>query len=239
MKNRITNESRNLLIAMLLGDGTICAGRTYKLAHCLEQQEFLEWKIKQMNDFGITNNGLKTYISSSGYNKGKTVVYTQVSQTPFVKTLHRVMYKPRKVVGNRKMLNRLDARGVAIWYMDDGALSFRKTKDKIHGIYVRISTCSSKEENQVIIDYFRDVWNVSFYQFKEGKETFSLCCGTKEAVKFIEIVKPYVSEIPSMVYKIHYDLSQRVKDLDGYFIPKTLVGNNAETLETGDNPVKI
>jgi len=27
--------------------------------------------------------------------------------------------------------------------------------------------------------------------------------------KFIEIVKPYVSQIPSMTYKIHYDLSQR------------------------------
>ena len=104
--------------------------------------------------------------------------------------------------------------------MDDGALSFRKTKDKIHGIYVRISTCSSKEENQVIIDYFKEEWNINFYQFKEGKETYSLCCGTKEAVKFIEIVKPYVSQIPSMTYKIHYDLSQRVKNLEGKYLPK-------------------
>lgn len=238
MKTKQNKDSRNLLIAMLLGDGTISNNYVFKLAHAEQQTEYLLWKIKQLNEAGIKNNGLKTYVSSKGYNIGKTVVYSQLSVIPFIKLMRRVFYRPKKVVGNRQLLNRLDAKGIAIWYMDDGALSFRKTKDKIHGIYVRISTCSSKEENQVIIDYFRDEWNISFYQFKEGKNTFSLCCGTKEAVKFIEIVKPYVSQIPSMTYKIHYNLSQRVKDLDGNFLPKTLVGSNAEILETG-NPVKI
>jgi len=239
MKTKQNKDSRNLLIAMLLGDGTISNNYVFKLAHGVQQTEYLLWKIKQLNDAGIKNNGLKTYVSSKGYNVGKTVVYSQLSIIPFIKLMRRVFYTPKKVIGNRKLLNRLDARGIAIWYMDDGALSFRKTKDKVHGIYVRISTCSSKEENQVIIDYFRDVWNVNFYQFKEGKETFSLCCGTKEAIKFIEIVKPFVSQIPSMTYKIHYDLSQRVKDLEGKNLPDAPCRRKAETLETGEIPVKI
>ena len=66
-----------------------------------------------------------------------------------------------------------------------------------------------KENNQIIIDYFKEVWNISFYQFKEGKDTYSLCCGTQEGIKFIEIVKPYIESCPSMIYKIQYDLSQR------------------------------
>jgi hypothetical protein len=33
MKTKITKESRNLLIALLLGDGTICNNNVFKLAH--------------------------------------------------------------------------------------------------------------------------------------------------------------------------------------------------------------
>lgn len=213
MKTKINKDSRNLLIAMLLGDGTISNNYVFKLCHGIQQKEYLQWKIDQLNDAGLKNNGLKYYTSSQGYNIGKEVIYSQLSITPFIKLLRRIMYKPKKILGNRKILNRLDARGIAIWYMDDGHINIRKTKDKVHGFYIKIATCLSKEENQIIIDYFKDVWNISFYQFSEGKGTYSLCCGTKEGIKFIEIVKPYVSQIPSMTYKIHYDLSQRRNSL--------------------------
>lgn len=213
MKNKITKDSRNLLIAMLLGDGTISNNYVFKLCHGVQQKEYLQWKIKQLNNAGIKNNGLKTYISSKGYNLGKEVLYSQLSTIPFIKVLRKVFYKPKKILGNRKLLNRLDAKGIAIWYMDDGHINIRKTNGRIHGFYIKIATCLSKEENQIIIDYFNQIWNISFYQFSEGKGTYSLCCGTKEGIKFIEIVKPYVSQIPSMTYKIHYNLSQRSKFL--------------------------
>ena len=213
MKNKITKDSRNLLIAMLLGDGIISNNYVFKLCHGVQQKEYLQWKIKQLNNAGIKNNGLKTYISSKGYNLGKEVLYSQLSTIPFIKVLRKVFYKPKKILGNRKLLNRLDAKGIAIWYMDDGHINIRKTNGRIHGFYIKIATCLSKEENQIIIDYFNQIWNISFYQFSEGKGTYSLCCGTKEGIKFIEIVKPYVSQIPSMTYKIHYNLSQRSKFL--------------------------
>jgi len=214
MKSKITKESRNLLIALLLGDGTISNNFVFKLSHCIEQTEYLQWKIKQLNNAGLKNNGLKSYTSSCGYNIGSIVIYSQLSIIPFIKLLRRVFYKPKKIVGNRKLLNRLDARGIAIWYMDDGHINHRKTNGRIHGFYIKIATCVCKEELQVIIDYFKEVWDISFYAFSEGRNTYSLCCGTKEGVKFIEIVKPYVSQIPSMTYKIHYDLSQRIYDVE-------------------------
>lgn len=217
MKTKITKESRNLLIGMLLGDGTILNNNVYKLAHCEQQKDYLEWKIKQLNDHGLRNCGLKTYTSSCGYNTGKTVYYTQLNIIPFVKVLRRVFYKPTKKIGNRKMLNRLDAKGIAIWYMDDGHINIRKDKDKRPmGFYIKIATCLPKDELQIIIDYFKEVWDVNFYMFHEGKKenSYSLCCGTKEGLKFIDIVKPYVSQVPSMIHKITYDLSQRRRSLD-------------------------
>lgn len=217
MKTKITKESRNLLIALLLGDGTICNNNVFKLAHAQQQKDYLEWKIKQLNDAGIRNNGLKTYVKTCGYNTGINVYYTQLNIIPFIKVLRRIFYKPKKVLGNRKLLNRLDARGVAIWYMDDGHINIRKDKDgRPMGFYIKIATCLPKNELQIIIDYFKEVWDVNFYMFHEGKkeDSFSLCCGTKEGLKFINIIKKYVLQVPSMVHKIQYDLSQRRRPLD-------------------------
>ena len=211
MKTKITKESRNLLIALLLGDGTISNNNVFKLSHCEKQRDYLEWKIEQLKEAGLRNNGLKEYISVKGYNIGKKVYYTQLNIVPFIKVLRRVFYKPYKKLGNRKLLNRLDAKGIAIWYMDDGHINYRKTNGKVHGFYIKIATCIPKEELQIIIDYFKEVWNIEFYMFHEGKKenSYSLCCGTKEGIKFINIVKPYVEQVPSMIHKIQYDLSQR------------------------------
>lgn len=215
MKTKITKESRNLLIGMLLGDGTISNNCVFKIAHAESQKDYLEWKIKQLNNCGIRNNGVKSYIKTRGYNIGVPVYYTQLNIIPFIKVLRRVFYKEKKIIGNRKLLNRLSAKEIAIWYMDDGHINIRVHKGKPCGFYIKISICEPKEEVQTIIDYFKEVWNINFYMFHEGKkeDSYSLCCGTKEGLKFIELVKPYVSEVPSMIHKITYDLTQRRRSL--------------------------
>ena len=203
MKTKIDKESRNLLIALLLGDGTISNNNVLKLAHCIEQEDYLKWKIQQLNNCGLRNNGLKYYISSKGFNVGKTVCYTQLNVIPFIKLLRKIMYKPIK--NYSKLINRIDERGLAIWYMDDGHLNNRKYSDgTYHGYYIRISTCLPKEQCDVIIKAIKEKFDIQFYTFHEGRkeDSFSLCCGTKEARKFIKIVKPYVEQIPSMLYKV-------------------------------------
>lgn len=215
MKTKITKESRNLLIGMLLGDGTISNNYVFKIAHAESQKDYLEWKIKQLNDCGIRNNGMKSYIKTVGYNPGVPVYYTQLNIIPFIKVLRRVCYKNKKIIGNRKLLNRLSAREIAIWYMDDGHINIRKSNGRSCGFYIRISTCEPREEVQTIINYFKEVWDINFYMFHEGhkEDSYSLCCGTKEGLKFIEIIKPYVLQVPSMIYKITYDLTQRRRSL--------------------------
>ena len=215
MKSKITKESRNLLIGMLLGDGTISNNNVFKIAHSESQKDYLEWKVKQLKEAGIRNNGIKSYIKIKGYNVGVPVYYTQLNIIPFIKVLRKIVYKNKKVLGNRKLLNRLDAKGIAIWYMDDGHINIRKDKGRPCGFYIKISTCEPKQEVQIIIDFFKEQWDINFYMFHEGKkeDSYSLCCGTKEGLKFIDIVKPYVSQVPSMIHKITYDLSQRKRNL--------------------------
>ena len=216
MKSKFNKKSRNLLIALLLGDGTISNNYVFKIAHSEKQKEYLEWKIKQLKEAGIRNNGIKSYIKSCGYASKELVYYTQLNTIPFIKVLRRVFYKNKKIIGNKKLLNRLDAKGIAIWYMDDGHINIRKDKNKRPmGFYIKISTCEPKEEVQDIINFFKEKWDIHFYMFHEGKkeDSYSLCCGTKEGIKFINIIKPYVLQIPSMLYKITYDLTQRKRNL--------------------------
>ena len=215
MKTKFNKESRNLLIGLLLGDGTISNNNVFKIAHCEAQKDYLEWKINQLKSCGIRNNGLNSYIKTKGFNIGVPVYYTQLNIVPFIKVLRRVVYKGKKIIGNRKLLNRLNAREIAIWYMDDGHINIRKDKGRPCGFYIKISTCEPKQEVQTMIDYFREQWDINFYMYHEGKreDSYSLCCGTKEGLKFIDIVKPYVLQVPSMVHKITYDLTQRHRPL--------------------------
>ena len=215
MKTKFNKESRNLLIGLLIGDGTISNNNVFKIAHCEAQKDYLEWKINQLKSCGIRNNGIKSYIKTKGFNIGVPVYYTQLNTIPFIKVLRRVFYKGKHIIGNRKLLNRLSAKEIAIWYMDDGHINIRKDKGRPCGFYIKISTCEPKQEVQTIIDYFKEQWNINFYMYHEGKkeDSYSLCCGTKEGLKFIDIIKPYVLQVPSMIYKITYDLTQRHRPL--------------------------
>ena len=197
---------------MLFGDGTISNNNVFKIAHCMEQEDYLKWKISKLNSFGVRNNGLKTYTSSCGYNTGKTVCYTQLNIVPFIKVLRRVFYRPKKIIGNSKMISRIGTLGLAIWYMDDGHINYRKTNGTVRGFYIKIATCTPKEETQIIIDSILEEFGIKFYMFKEGPG-YSLCCGTTEGVKFINIVKKHVSEVPCMMHKIQFDLSKRKRAL--------------------------
>lgn len=53
----------------------------------------------------------------------------------------------------------------------------------------------------VIIAYFAEVWDIKFRPFKEGRGTSSeLDCD-----KFVNIVRPYIEQVPSLLYKIRRD----------------------------------
>ena len=156
MKTKFNKESRNLLIGLLIGDGTISNNNVFKITHCEAQKDYLEWKINQLKSCGIRNNGIKSYIKTKGFNIGVPVYYTQLNTIPFIKVLRRVFYKRKKIIGNRKLLNRLSAKEIAIWYMDDGHINIRKDKGRPCGFYIKISTCEPKQEVQTIIDYFKE-----------------------------------------------------------------------------------
>lgn len=200
---KISKEKKSLLIAMLLGDGTISSNYVFKLSHSETQREFLEWKVKLLTDYGFKVNGVKEYISKCGYNEGKKVLYSQLSINPTIKALRRSVYTPKKTF-TRKLLNWLDSQGLAIWYMDDGCINVNTSKQRTNTQHtIKIATCVDEPTVNMIIDYFLEVWNIKFRKFPEGKGTFSIASSSEEdCSKFISIVRPYIEQVPSLLYKI-------------------------------------
>ena len=200
---KISKEKKSLLIAMLLGDGTISSNYVFKLSHSEAQREFLEWKVKLLTDYGFKVNGIKEYISKCGYNEGKKVLYSQLSINPTIKALRRSVYIPKKTF-TRRLLNWLDAQGIAIWYMDDGCINVNTSKQRSTIQHtIKIATCVDEPTVNIIINYFLEVWNIKFRKFPEGKNTFSIASSSEEdCSKFISIVRPYIEQVPSLLYKI-------------------------------------
>lgn len=200
---KLSKEQKSLLIGLLLGDGTISSNYVFKLSHSEAQREFLEWKIDLLNKFGFKNNGVKEYISTCGYNKGNKVLYSQMSLNPTIKALRRTVYTPKKHI-TRRLLNWLTPIGLAIWYMDDGCINVNTSKQCSSIQHtIKIATCVDLDTAQVIIDYFKEVWDVQFRPFKEGKGTYSIASSTEsDCAAFIQIIRPYIEQVPSLLYKI-------------------------------------
>ena len=211
IQKSLSKEQKRLLVALLIGDGTISSNYVFKLSHSVDQREYLEWKVELLNKLGIKNNGIKEYISSCGYNTGKGVLYSQMSVNSTIKALRRSVYIPKKTF-TRNLLDWLDEQGLAIWFMDDGFININGSEQRHGSIQrnIRISTCVDKETCNMIIQYFKERWDIEFRPFIEKSKLFSIATRTNEdSDRFIEIVKPYVEQVPSLLYKIRHNLTKK------------------------------
>ena len=195
---KITKESRTAFLSTILGDGWIAPGGRAGIKHCIQQFDYLTWKRKYLVSKGISCGEIKI-INNSGFQACTMYMYT----TKYSKLYRRILYSyGYKNIYSRKLLNRFTAEHIAIWYMDDGGISQKKHNGVICANDLMINTHTTKDNNQVIIDYFKEKWGVSFTQVR-NKGWYRLRCGTKEARKFLEIVREYVCQIPSMAHKLN------------------------------------
>ena len=196
---KINKDVRNLVLYMTFGDGYIQKnGGFLKIRHCIQQKEYLEWKHRLLKENGISVSDIY-YMNNNGY--GAYEFYTH--SYDFIKTIRKYLYTPNKNIAQIKQLKKFTPLGLFIWYLDDGGLSQLKNKDGyIRGNNLILNTMLPRESNQIIIDYFNEYWNIRFRQSKNhGK--YRLECGTKEARKFINILKPFIPQVPCMGYKFN------------------------------------
>lgn len=196
--------SRGALVGMILGDGYLGINsntnypntRTYTLniKHGQSQKEYIEHKATRIHSIIGGNAPKVRMFNNNGY-----VGYRFSKSNKYFRILHNWIYKTGVKTYSRKILDMLTDEGIAYWYMDDGSLYSKKRNGKIHAYELVLSTYVSKEQNQIIIDYFEETYGIKF-GLSKSKGKYRLRMGTKEARKFVRLVEPYIIE--SMKYKI-------------------------------------
>lgn len=191
---KIKREHRNLLIAMAIGDGHIDKSGKMTVFHSEKQLEYVVWKFNLVRYMCTHKELIKR-------NSNGTIQYGfRLKNTSFTKLLRRVLYPQGIKRISTKILNRLNTQHLAIWWMDDGSCSIKKNSSgSVKATVSTLSTCTTKEQNQIIIDWLQFKYNIRFGQ-RKMKNHHSLICGTKEGRKLAELLSPYT--LKNLQYKL-------------------------------------
>ena len=195
----MNNIERNIIIGSLIGDGTLSIyGRSknacYRENTGPDQIEYRQWKVNMLK-----NLDFKTKKSGAIYSPCHPI-YTE---------LHDIFYLDNIKTLTKKGLELLDHPiGLACLFMDDGSLVINnyKKSDNIT-IYPQIFLYSqnfTKEENILLKDHLKRTFKIKFSlaQIKNGTNYILKINKRNDINYFIDVIQPYVEQIPCMKYKV-------------------------------------
>ncbi|MDI6602295.1 MAG: endonuclease [Thermoanaerobacteraceae bacterium] len=196
-----TNYQISIIVGSILGYGSLTYAKRSRNAYYREhfsakQTEYRVWKAGELCNVGfkICNGNKLKSISHP--------IYSELYEKFYINGVKTVTSE------NIKMPN--EVVGLACLYMDDGTLVVSKNMRKNVTINPSVSLYTlefSEEENNILRDYLYETFNVNLYLKKhpDGKG-FMLTTGKiSEIINFLDIVKPYVSQIKSMEYKWNFE----------------------------------
>ena len=199
-KSLCSKEDIGVLIGTLCGD---CGKKQLRLycGQSIKQKNWFDFKKKRFEK--IFNQSFKEY--KYDYPKYNTSVYQFTTNTnDLTKYLINLFYPNDKKIISKEALEQLTLEGIAWWYMDDGSMSIKKIDGKPRGAEITLNTYLTAEENQIIIDFFQNQYNIT-WKLNKSKGKYRLRMGKKEGKKFFALIEPYI--IDSMKYKIDFNKS--------------------------------
>ncbi len=205
----MNKEARGLLIGMAIGDGHIALLRDKRwpnakpqarlaIKHSAKQREYVEHKSLLIGKAFRCKAPKVTSIDNNGY-PGVQIVKSH----PYLRTVRRWLYSGgRKKASN--VIRFLTLQGLALWYMDDGSLSYKKRDGRIHARELHLNTYTDRDEAELTSKLLLERFGVALRPSKHTtqiskKEWWRLRCGSKEANNILALIDPFV--IPSMKYK--------------------------------------
>lgn len=193
---KLTRIQKEFLFGTLLGDGSIDPQGYFQVTHCAKQKLYLEWKCQILGNFVETP--IKLIQGTTGFRSKKFYYYFRTYSHPIFRNLRDLFYPKGKKEISLKILSELTPLSLAVWYMDDGGVSFRQAIGKRR---VKLATCGyTKKEHYILKDWFKNKYEINVSIVKQGKY-FVTSFSQEETEKFIKLIKEHVT-IPCMEYKI-------------------------------------
>jgi recombination protein RecA len=191
---RLTGDQTQLLLGGGLGDGSLRKAGAFsayvRIGHSEAQMEYARWKHWMLEpfsrEFHRVGNGF-------GF---ETLAF------PTLADLRTELYGNH---GGRQaaatVLKQLDARGLAVWYGDDGSFSGHGNR-RGHGTAVLYNTSLAGDARARVLAVFE---RLGVGRPRDDGRGFWL--NSEETVRFHELIAPYVH--PSVAYKLHPKLRDR------------------------------
>lgn len=204
MNIHFSPRQRQILTGTLLGDASLRINRrrgrnaSFSVTHCDKDKEYLFWKYKELESTGLP---LRLPKSSVRQVWGKSYTSWRLASRvhPLLTSYYYLFYPDGKKELTPEVLDLLDDLGLAVWYMDDGALTSID-----NGQFFRITMATqgfTLEENKLMRNWLKDKYSLGFWLHLAHGEKWILGTDQKEQVKqFLGIVSPHI--IPCMRRKI-------------------------------------
>lgn len=197
-KLKLSKRQKDIIVGLLLGDGhleTQNNGKTYRLKveHSLAQSDYVNWLHKEFQDW-IPQE--KSYIKSRE-NGLQSTGFTTYSHGA-LRFYGQQFYSKDGKKHIPKLIKKLFSQiGLAVWYMDDGSL-----KSKRHKTYNIHTLGYSQKDLEILQKALQDKFGLETSLHKQKKKYLRIYILARSSVKFTEMIKPYVENIPSMKCKL-------------------------------------
>lgn len=206
-------RKKSILIALVLGDGCICKqtrqikNKVYnyynlEVGHSSTQSDYVEWKAELCRKLTGRKCNIREKIVPERVITGEKATKALIAKRftcchKYFRVLYKWLYPKGLKVLSPKYLNYLDLQGLAIWYMDDGSTYLDKRNN---GISAEIYTHTPLEETKAIIEFFKEKWDIEFHLHKKPHDQWTVRCFGKNAIKFLNLIRPFVPQC--MEYKV-------------------------------------
>lgn len=189
----LTPEQEQVILGGLLGDMS-CRQASHVASmsesHSEKQRHYLEWKASSLANLDPSirdsfttakKNGTKKYAAVSMHTKAHPVL-NQFRSLCYPKGIKTISWE---------WLSRIDALGLAVWFMDDGNFT-KKRNQNDYCARVELPP-STPEQISLVWRYFMERWGLSpSIKPRNKSRSFTMRFSVAETKKLIKIISPWV-----------------------------------------------
>ena len=181
----LSKTQSSIVTGCMLGDGYMrCKTNAHlQVTHSIKQKDYVDWMYSVLKNFVLTPP--KSYKGN-----GNRIGYRFFTRSlPCFTDIYHQFYDNKKKIIPLNL--KLDARILAVWYMDDGSRC-----DK--SCYLNTQQFPEQEQELLRRLLLRDFGLTT--KRDRDKKYYRLRFNVRESKKFVDIIRPHI--IPSLAYKI-------------------------------------
>jgi len=207
----LTQRQKDILYGSMMGDAKKQSPSSVSFGHSEQQKDYLFWKHKNFENIASEKSfKCTTSIDKRSERENKKWGFYTYANTDVEKCIME-FYKSGEKEVNEEILEKLTPLSIAIWFCDDGKMSFsyrsKTIKNYNSNPYCCLCTESfSKQSCELIAKWFETQYNIKTYLKEKplsNKMGYRINIDCENTSKFITLIKNY---IPSMFnYKIDFD----------------------------------